>query len=130
MGAIPSGKGGEGFPPLFPPQNAGFGGIWGAAAETGWSSGRGGGGKEREGGGEGAAAGPEYWPCRASPHGATRLSRQHMWRDRLSHVSAPVAQRWLGPPAGPPCRATCNGATEANCRAGASGATKRATACK
>ena len=32
MGAIPSGKGGERFPPLFPLQNAGFGGGSGGAA--------------------------------------------------------------------------------------------------
>ena len=66
MEAIPSEKGGERFPPLFPHQNAGFGGgIWGAAADPGWSSGQGGGGTEREGEGEGACAGPRLWPCRA-----------------------------------------------------------------
>ena len=45
MRAIPSGKGGERFPPL--PPNAGFGGIWGGgwrrpldALWSGWSEGR------------------------------------------------------------------------------------------
>ena len=85
-------------------------------------------GKEREGGGEGAG-GPGHWPCRASPHGATGLSRQCMWRDREGHVIAVAAQHWLGPPAWPHCRAACNGATEAICHARTSGATKRATPC-
>ena len=61
-------------------------------------------GKEREGGGEGAG-GPGLWPCRASPHGTTGLSRQCMWRDREGHVIAVAAQRWLRPPAWPHCRA-------------------------
>ena len=86
-------------------------------------------GKEREGGGEGAG-GPGHWPCRASPHGATGLSRQCMWRDREGHVIAVAALRWLGPPASPHCRATCTGATEAICRAMLAGATKRTMPCK
>ena len=66
-------------------------------------------------------------PARMARQG---LSRQCMWRDREGHVIADAAQRWLGPPAWPPCRATCTGATEAICRAGKSDATKRATSCK
>ena len=42
-------------------------------------------GKEREGGGEGAGV-LVHWPYRASPHGATGLSRQCMWRDSEGHV--------------------------------------------
>ena len=93
MGAIPSGKGGERFPQL-PPPKAGFGGIWGVgrpAATTCCCSGRGGVREKKEGGGEEAGAGPGHWPCRASPHGATGLSRQCMWRDREGHVAASVA---------------------------------------
>ena len=124
------GEGWGTFPPTSPPPNAGFGGVW-AAAAGGDALGGGlvgsGAGKEREGGGEETGAGPGHWPCRASPHGATGLSRQCMRRDRLSHVSASVAERCLGRPACQPCRATCSGATEATCRARTSGATKQAT---
>ena len=87
MGAIPSGKGGERFPKLFPTQKAGFGGILGGGGRwrrPGYSSGRGGGGKEREGGGEGAARAQDIGlvaparmarqACRASACGATGLS--------------------------------------------------------
>ena len=124
---------GNDSPHFFPSKNPNLGGIFGGGGHRrrpGCSSGRGGGGKEREGGGEGAGAGPGHWPCRASPHGATGLSRQCMWSDRVGHVIADAAQHWLGPPAWPPCRATCTGATVAICRAGASGTTKRATPCK
>ena len=116
MRAIPSGKGGERFPPL--PPNAGFGGIWGGgrrrpldALWSGWSEGR----KGRMG---------EKRPAQAQDIGLVapaRLARQG------GHVIADAAQRWLGPPAWPHCRATCNGATEATCRAMRPGATKRAT---
>ena len=133
MGAIPSGKGGERFPPLFPLQNAGFGGDLGGRwpAASPWTrSARGGLREGKRGWGRRGRRGPRHWPSRASPPGATTLSRQCIWRDREVHVSADAAQRGLGPPACPPCRATCTGATVAICRAGESGATKRATPCK
>ena len=126
------GEGWERFPPLFPLQNAGFGGSggWRPAAAPWTHSGRGG-VRERKGGwGRRGRHGPGYWPRRASPHGATGLSRQCMWRDSEGHVIAVAAQRWLGPPAWPHCRATCNGATEAICRAMRPSTTKRATPCK
>ena len=70
------GEGWRAFSTTFPPpQNAGFGGVRGSVADPWRSCGRGGGGKEREGGGEGAYAGLEHWPYRASLHGATGLSR-------------------------------------------------------
>ena len=70
MGAIPSGKGGEHFHILVCLDGSGMVGARRstasrAAADPGWSSGRGGGGTEREGEGEGACAGPRHWPCRA-----------------------------------------------------------------
>jgi len=95
MGAIPSGKGGERFPPLPPPQTPDLGGIWEGrrpAATPGRAVVGVERGKEMEGGGEGAG-GPGHWPCRASPHGATDLSRQGMWRDREGHVIAIAALR-------------------------------------
>ena len=122
MGAIPLGKGGERFPPLSTSKTPDLGGgIWGGgrrrpldALWSGWSEGR----KGRVG---------EKRPARAQDIGLVapaRLARQG------GHVIADAAQRWFGPPAWPPCRATCIGATEAICRAGASGATKWGTSCK
>ena len=125
------GKGWGTFLPTFPPSKRRISGrIWGAPATTWaqvWSGSRRGGvgGRGRKG-----WRGPK----------SLALSRQPTWRDKIvapvhvarqeGHIIVDAAQCWLGPPAWPPCRATCTGATEAICRAGASGATKRATLSK
>ena len=84
--------------------------------------------KEREGGGEGAARAQDIGLV--APARMAQQPRQCMRRDRESHIIADLVQRWLGPPAWPPYRAPCTGATECIRRAGASGATKSATSYK
>ena len=66
----------------------------------------------RYGGADGGRGRKGWRGPKSLGHGATRLSRQHMWRDRLSHVSAPVAGRCLAGPAWRAFRAACSGATK------------------
>ena len=75
------------FPLLLPPQIAGFGGIWAAAAlwSGGWR-------KSGEGGEEGGLRGPRYLPWRDKPLVApVHVARQR--RHVIVPVSAAVAHR-------------------------------------
>jgi hypothetical protein len=104
---IPSGKGGERFPPLPPPQNTGFWGGWGGA--DGDSGGAlVGQAEERKGGwGEkGLAQAQDIDLVTPARMARQALPRRCMWCDRLAHISAPLAQRRVGPPAWQPCCAS------------------------
>ena len=80
MGAIPSGKGGERFPPLFPSKTPDLGGIWGGRwpAASPWTrSARGGLREGKRGWGRRGRRGPR----------TLALSRQPAWRN---NIVAPV----------------------------------------